>query len=154
MEMQHDRGWNSAPPRDEDAGGEATTYPVDNLQTYFDAAMARFLHERQVQQAHQDRMEAREGRGAPVTAAQEGPRVRTHISRQRTMTDVEMESAGTCEYDPDDMDLEGPLERMATAATGQMSNMVSRVKIVATSDLKNFTEEIKMKTEHVTGCPP
>ena len=63
MKKQHDRGWNSAPPRDEDAGGEATTDPVGNLQTYFDAAMARFLHDRQVQQAYQDRMEAREGRG-------------------------------------------------------------------------------------------
>ena len=83
-------------------------------------------------------MEAREGRGAPVTAAQEGPRVRTHISRQRTVTDVEMESVGTCEYDPDDMDLEGPLARMATAAMGQMSNMVPRIKIAATSYLKEL----------------
>ena len=54
------------------------------------------------------------------------------------MTDVEMESVGTCEYDLDDMDLEGPLARMATTAVGQMSNMVSRIKIAATSDVKKF----------------
>ena len=54
------------------------------------------------------------------------------------MTYVEMELVGTCEYDPDDMDLEGPLARMATAAVGQMSNIVPRIKIAATSDLKEF----------------
>ena len=98
-------------------------------------------------------MEAREGRGAPVTAAQEGPRVRTHISRQRTMTDVEMESVGTCEYDPDDMDLEGPLARMATAAMGQMSNMVPRIKIAATSDLKEFQGRDQDEDRARNGCP-
>ena len=54
------------------------------------------------------------------------------------MTDVEMESVGTCEYDPDDMDLAVSPARMATAAVGQMSNMVSRIKIAATSDLKEI----------------
>uniref|UniRef100_A0AAV1UCC3 Uncharacterized protein n=1 Tax=Peronospora matthiolae TaxID=2874970 RepID=A0AAV1UCC3_9STRA len=54
------------------------------------------------------------------------------------MTDVEMESVGTCEYDPDDMYLKGPLARMATATVGQMPNMVPRIELAATSDLKDF----------------
>ena len=54
------------------------------------------------------------------------------------MTDVEMESVGTCEYDPDDMDLEGPFARIAMATAGQMPNMIPRIKLAATSDLKEF----------------
>uniref|UniRef100_A0AAV1V0F1 Uncharacterized protein n=1 Tax=Peronospora matthiolae TaxID=2874970 RepID=A0AAV1V0F1_9STRA len=54
------------------------------------------------------------------------------------MSDVDMESIGTCEYDPDDMDLEGPLARMATATVGQFPNMVPRIKLAAKSDLKDF----------------
>uniref|UniRef100_A0AAV1TKZ4 Uncharacterized protein n=1 Tax=Peronospora matthiolae TaxID=2874970 RepID=A0AAV1TKZ4_9STRA len=50
------------------------------------------------------------------------------------MTDVEMESVGTCEYDLDDMDLEGPLARMATSTVGQMP----RIKLAAKPDLKRF----------------
>ena len=45
MENQQERIMNFASPRDEDAGGEAPTNPVGNLQTYFDAAMARFLQD-------------------------------------------------------------------------------------------------------------
>ena len=54
------------------------------------------------------------------------------------MTDVEMESVGTCEYDPDDMDLGESPARMATATMGQMPNMIPRIKLAATSDLKDF----------------
>ena len=65
--------------------------------------MARFLQERQVQQGYQDERVATEVQRAQVAAAQETPKTRTQVSRRRTMTDVEMESVGTCEYDPDDM---------------------------------------------------
>ena len=153
MEMQHDRGGNSASPRDEDAGGEATSDPVDNLQTYFDAAMARFLHELQVQQAYQAGMEAREGRGAPVTAAQEGPRVRTHIFRQRTMTDAEMEAsvrANTTQTTWTSRDRWRGWRRLQWDKCRTWS-LASRLQQPRTS--RNSTEAIKMKTEHVTGCP-
>ena len=49
-----------------------------------------------------------------------------------------MESVGTCEYDPDDMDLEGPAARIATAAAGHIPGMIPRIKLAATSDLKEF----------------
>ncbi|CAH0481087.1 unnamed protein product [Peronospora belbahrii] len=47
----------------------------------------------------------------------------------------------SCEYDPDDMDLDGPLARMANATLGQVPNMVPRIKLSATSDLKEFHGE-------------
>ncbi|CAH0522647.1 unnamed protein product [Peronospora belbahrii] len=61
-----------------------------------------------------------------------------HVARDQATTDAEMESVGSCEYNPDDMDLDGPLARMANATLGQMSNMASRIKLSATSDLKEF----------------
>ena len=114
------------------------TNMVGNLQTYFDAAMARFLQEQQVQQGHQDERVAAEIQRAQVAAAQEAPRGRAQVSSQQTRTDVEMESVGTCEYDPDDMDLKGPAARIATAAAGQIPGMIPRIKLAATSDLKEF----------------
>ena len=69
--MRHRDNTNSSPPRDEDAGGDAPTNTVGNLQTYFDAAMARFLQERQVQQGYQDERAAAEVQKAQVVAAQE-----------------------------------------------------------------------------------
>uniref|UniRef100_A0AAV1U8M3 Uncharacterized protein n=1 Tax=Peronospora matthiolae TaxID=2874970 RepID=A0AAV1U8M3_9STRA len=54
------------------------------------------------------------------------------------MTDVEMESVVTCEYDPENMDLEGPLTRMATATVEQLPNMAPLIKLGAASDLKDF----------------
>ena len=51
---------------------------------------------------------------------------------------MEIESVGTCEYDPDDMDLEGPAAIIATAAAGQIPGMIPRIKLAATSDLKEF----------------
>lgn len=44
------------------------------------------------------------------------PSAEVQVPRQGTMHDVDMESVGTCEFDLDDLDLEGPFARMANAA--------------------------------------
>ncbi|KAE8988836.1 hypothetical protein PR002_g21634 [Phytophthora rubi] len=99
--------------------------PASSLETFFQAAMSRFLSER--------------------------PEIRT--PRQRAIhskvgeRDVDMESVGSqdhpelWEYDPDDLDMGATRQTAATAAavapTG--SPAVQRIKISAISDLKEFT---------------
>ncbi|KAE9113402.1 hypothetical protein PF010_g10078 [Phytophthora fragariae] len=99
--------------------------PASSLETFFQAAMSRFLSER--------------------------PEIRT--PRQRAIhskvgeRDVDMESVGSqdhpelWEYDPNDLDMGATRQTAATAAavapTG--SPAVQRIKISAISDLKEFT---------------
>ena len=54
------------------------------------------------------------------------------------MPDVEMESVESCKYDPDDLDLEGRLAQMANATLGQATHIIPRIKLSATTDLKEF----------------
>ncbi|CAI5705396.1 unnamed protein product [Peronospora effusa] len=138
MENQQEKKLEFALPRDEDAGGEGPTYPVDDLQTLFDAAMARFLNERQVPRAQPNGSVAGGRPEAQRTTAHHDQHPGIQIPRGHTMTDVDMESVGSCEFDPDNMDLRGPQSMMANAALGQIPNMVPRIKLSATSDLKEF----------------
>ena len=132
MEMQQVHTMNNALPRGEDAGGEAPTSPVGNLQAYFDAAMARFVQESQAPQTPGRKQ------GAQATKSRNNSSSDSLVSRRHMMSDVEMESLGSCEFDPDDMELEGPLKKVANAALGQGTAMVPRIKLSATSDLKEF----------------
>ena len=47
-----------------------------------------------------------------------GPREEVQAQRQPTMSDVDIESVGSCECDPDDLDLEETPARMANATMG------------------------------------
>ncbi|CAH0474366.1 unnamed protein product [Peronospora belbahrii] len=127
---------NYTSSRDEAAREGVPTNLVGNLQAYFDAAMAKFLQERQVPQARINRSAARGRKRAQRSKAQLGSSAAMQVERDQGMTDVEMESVGSCEYDPDHKDLDGPLARMANAALEQVPNMVPRIKLSATSDLK------------------
>ena len=49
-----------------------------------------------------------------------------------------MESVGSCEYDPDDLDLEEIPARMANTTMIQGLNVVPHIKLSATLDLKEF----------------
>jgi hypothetical protein len=109
---------------DRKASTTPTQDPTSGLDTYFQAAMARFLSER-------------------PEAGTPRPTAPPPLGEQ----DVDMESAGSqdhpehWEYDPDDLDM-GSARRTATTAaaiapTG--SSAVQRVKISAISDLKEFT---------------
>ncbi|CAH0475314.1 unnamed protein product [Peronospora belbahrii] len=118
--------------------GGVPTVPVGNLQAYFDVTIPKFLQERQIPQTHIDGSAARGRQRARRSAAQMGSSAGMQVARDQGMTDEEMESVGLCEYDPDDMDLDGPLARMANATLGQVPNMVPRIKLLATSDLKKF----------------
>ncbi|CAI5721616.1 unnamed protein product [Peronospora farinosa] len=138
MGNQQRKKLDFALPRDEDAGGEGPTYPVGDLQTLFDAAMARFLNERQVPRAHPNGSVAGGRPEAQRTTAHHDQHPGIQMPRGHTMTDVDMESVGSCEFDPDNMDLRGPQSMMENAALGQMPNMVPRIKLSATSDLKEF----------------
>lgn len=80
---------------------------MDNLQVYFDATMSRFIQERQIPPTYPNGGGAKGRQGAPRTASQPE-------SRRHTMLDVEMESVESCEFDPDDLDLEGRLGRWST----------------------------------------
>ena len=115
--------------------------------------MARILQERQSSPAQQIRKETGRRQGSQLTAVRNDPSAGVQVLRQGTMPDVDMESVGACEFDPDDLDLEGPFARMANAAMGQGPNLVPRIKLSATSDLKESTEKIKTRTEHAAGGP-
>ena len=55
------------------------------------------------------------------------------------MSDVDMESVSLCEYDLDDLDPEETPARIANATVGHGLNVLPRIKISATSDLKEFS---------------
>ncbi|KAE9084202.1 hypothetical protein PF010_g20931 [Phytophthora fragariae] len=102
------------------------TTSTDKLESYFQAAMSRFLREQHITM--------------PNLAARTLPNPGTR--------DVEMESAGSgdlerlqWEYDPDDLDLPAAAPAaMATAAVGfSESTLIQRVRISGVSDLKEFT---------------
>ncbi|KAE9012345.1 hypothetical protein PF005_g30209 [Phytophthora fragariae] len=104
---------------------DATT-STDKIESYFQAAMSRFLREQQI--------------STPNLAARTLPNPGTR--------DVEMESAGSddlerlqWECDPDDLDLPAATPAaVATAAVGPSeSTVIQRVRISAISDLKEFT---------------
>ncbi|KAE8898262.1 hypothetical protein PF005_g19350 [Phytophthora fragariae] len=111
-----------APPNLTIAADNATA-STDKLESYFQAAMSRFLREQQI--------------SMPNLAARALPNPGTR--------DVEMESAGSeelerlqWEYDPDDLDLPTSTPAaVATAAAGSSeSTLIQRVRISAISDLK------------------
>ncbi|KAE9340801.1 hypothetical protein PR003_g10310 [Phytophthora rubi] len=102
------------------------TTSTDKMESYFQAAMSRFLREQHITM--------------PNLAARTLPNPGTR--------DVEMESAGSddlerlqWEYDPDDLDLPAAAPAaMATAAVGfSESTLIQRVRISGVSDLKEFT---------------
>ena len=62
-----------------------------------------------------------------------------------------MESAGSCEYEPDDLDLGGSPARMANDTIEQGLNVVPHIKPSATSDLKDFNGRDLDDTEHAVG---
>nr|KAE8918901.1 hypothetical protein PF009_g30786 [Phytophthora fragariae] len=112
---------------DRTANATRTEESTDKLESYFQAAMTRFLMEQQ---------QASTRRTTPV----ETPNVGSQ--------DVEMESTGShdptsshWEYDPDDVDLSLSARAVvATAVAGPAnSSMIQRVRISAISDLKEFT---------------
>ncbi|KAE8875905.1 hypothetical protein PF003_g39995 [Phytophthora fragariae] len=114
-----------ASPRIVVVGDNATT-STDKMESYFQAAMSRFLREQQI--------------SMPNLAARTLPNPGTR--------DVEMESAGSddlerlqWEYDPDDLDLPAAAPAaMATATVGASeSTLIQRVRISAISDLKELT---------------
>ena len=54
------------------------------------------------------------------------------------MQDVDMESVDSCEYHPDDLDLEEPMARMTNITLEQTPNSVPCIKLSATSYIKEF----------------
>ncbi|CAI5713846.1 unnamed protein product [Peronospora effusa] len=100
--------------------------------------MARFLNERQVPRAHLNGSVAGGRPEAQRTTAHHDQHPGVQMPRGHTMTDVDMESVGSCEFDPDNMDLRGPQSMMAVAALGQIPNVVPRIRLSAISDLKEF----------------
>ncbi|KAE9265981.1 hypothetical protein PR003_g32280, partial [Phytophthora rubi] len=104
---------------------DATT-STDKMESYFQAAMSRFLREQQI--------------SMPNLVARTLPNPGNR--------DVEMESAGSddlerlqWEYDPDDLDLPAAAPAaVATAAVGSSeSTLIQQVRISAISDRKEFT---------------
>ncbi|KAE8984263.1 hypothetical protein PF011_g20845 [Phytophthora fragariae] len=102
------------------------TTSTDKLESYFQAAMSRFLREQHITM----------------------PNLATRTLPNPGTRDVEMESAGSgdlerlqWEYDPDDLDLPAAAPAaMATAAVGfSESTLIQRVRISGVSDLKEFT---------------
>ncbi|GMF35587.1 unnamed protein product [Phytophthora fragariaefolia] len=103
----------------------ASDTSAGRLETYFQAAMSRFLKEQQ---------------------ALPSPPIPTGIQNPGSQ-DVEMESTGSpdpdphWEYDPDDIDLpttdRAAMTTMTTGPTG--STMIQRARISAISDLKEFS---------------
>ncbi|KAE8972698.1 hypothetical protein PF011_g25543 [Phytophthora fragariae] len=117
----------TTPPHLVIASDNATT-STDKMESYFQAAMSRFLREQQI--------------SMPNLAARPLPNLGTR--------DVEMESAGSddlerlqWEYDPDDLDLPTAAPAAVTpAAVGSSeSTLIQRVRISAISDLKEFTRK-------------
>ncbi|KAE9275542.1 hypothetical protein PF001_g26535 [Phytophthora fragariae] len=115
----------TTPPHLVITSDNATT-STDKMESYFQAAMSRFLREQQI--------------SMPNLAARTLPNPGTR--------DVEMESAGSddlerlqWEYDPDDLDLPtaAPAAVSTAAAGSSESTLIQRVRISAISDLKEFT---------------
>ncbi|KAE8992080.1 hypothetical protein PR002_g20662 [Phytophthora rubi] len=115
----------TSPPHIVVVSDNATT-STDKMESYFQAAMSRFLREQQI--------------SMPNLAARTLPNPGTR--------DVEMESGGSDDlerlqwgYDPDDLDLPAAAPAaVATAAVGASeSTLIQRVRISAISDLKEFT---------------
>nr|KAE8926447.1 hypothetical protein PF009_g23361 [Phytophthora fragariae] len=115
----------TTPPHLVITSDNATT-STDKMESYFQAAMSRFLREQQICMPN---LEAR-------TLPNPGTR------------DVEMESAGSddlerlqWEYDPDDLDppTAAPAAVATAAAGSSESTLIQRVRISAISDLKEFT---------------
>ena len=94
--------------------GRTPTDPVENLQTYFDVAMSRFLLEQQITPAHPNRGGTRVRLGSRVATARNGLSGGAKTTRQETILGVQMDSVDPCEYETDDLDLEGPLKRIAS----------------------------------------
>ncbi|CAI5711481.1 unnamed protein product [Peronospora effusa] len=108
MGNQQEKKLEFSLPRDEDAGGGGRTY------------LPGGRPEAQRTTAHHD----------------QHPGIQ--MPRGHTMTDVDMEFVGSCEFDPDNVDLRGPQSMMANAALGNIPNMFAHIKLSATSDLKEF----------------
>ncbi|KAE8902425.1 hypothetical protein PF005_g21719 [Phytophthora fragariae] len=116
----------TTPPPNLVIGTDNATTSTDKMESYFQAAMSRFLRKQQI--------------SMPNLAARA-------LSNPGTRN-VEMESAGSddlerlqWEYDPDDLDLPAAAPAaVATAAVGSSeSTLIQRVRISAISDLKEFT---------------
>ena len=80
--------------------------------------MARFLQERQAPSKRPNREETGERQEARPASTENGSREEVSGQRQPTLSDVDMESVGSCEYDPDDLELEETSARMANATMG------------------------------------
>ncbi|EGZ20270.1 hypothetical protein PHYSODRAFT_328401 [Phytophthora sojae] len=117
----------SAPLVDPTATASGSDISTSRLESFFQAAMNRFLKEQ----------------GALTPAMTPGA-VQNHGSQ-----DVEMESTGSSdpdphwEFDPDDIDFPAPARAtVATTATGSTgSALIQRVRISAVSDLKEFSDK-------------
>ncbi|KAE8959920.1 hypothetical protein PR002_g30381 [Phytophthora rubi] len=117
---------------------------ADRMQSFFNAAMDRFLREQQTPEAAPDPQFTRPTRTSADTPS--APRAAATATAQGTQ-DVEMESVGSRhseladECDPDDMSLEAP-RRAAVASAGATSGNTStpqRIRVSAISELKDFS---------------
>ncbi|KAE8878607.1 hypothetical protein PF003_g37290 [Phytophthora fragariae] len=117
--------------------------PADRMQSFFNAAMDRFLTEQHTPEAVPAAQFTRPTRtSAGVPSA---PGAAATAKAQGTQ-DVEMESVGSRhseladEYDPDDLSLEAP-RRAAVASAGATSGNIStpqRIRVSAIYELKDF----------------
>ena len=80
--------------------------------------MARFLQERQAPSTRPNREKTGERQGARPVTTGNGPSGEVKAHGKPTMSDVDMESVGSCEYDPDDLELEETSARKANATMG------------------------------------
>ncbi|CAI5725209.1 unnamed protein product [Peronospora effusa] len=110
------------------------------LQSYFDKAMTKFLEEQGSTKVAVDRVHTTRGQG-PVH-----PRSSQRIERLGPLgdtPDVDMESVGSThdEYDPDDLTFPMTSARatVATATAGGPPTVVPHIRVLASSDLKEFS---------------
>ncbi|KAE8889651.1 hypothetical protein PF005_g20698 [Phytophthora fragariae] len=117
---------------------------VGRMQSFFNAAMDRFLREQQTPEAAPDSQFTRPTRTSAETPS--APRATATATAQGTQ-DEEMESFSSRhseladEYDPGDMSLEAP-RRAAVASAGATSgntSMPQRIRVSATSELNDFS---------------
>ncbi|KAE8950996.1 hypothetical protein PR001_g33916, partial [Phytophthora rubi] len=119
---------------------------ADCMQSFFNAAMDRFLREQQTPEAAPDSQFTRPTRTSADTPSAHRATATATATAQGTQ-DVEMESVGSRhseladEYDPGDMSLEAP-RRAAVASAGATSgntSMPQRIRVSAISELKDFS---------------
>ncbi|KAE9049481.1 hypothetical protein PF007_g33141, partial [Phytophthora fragariae] len=117
---------------------------ADRMQSFFNAAMDRFLRKQQTPEAAPASQFTRPTRTSADTPS--APRAAA-TAKAHGSQDVEMESVGSRhseladEYDPDDMSLEAP-RRAAVASAGATSGNTltpQRIRVSAISELKDFS---------------